>query len=231
MKKKLLKRLLIIAGIILGVYYFILFPTGWFVIYHKTPSYANEPGLPLNSRMISTNLKESKVLDFIVFSHRDAIMGDGQRVFRLMGIENDTIQIKDGILYKNGDNLDVDLDLMKNYVIDKKQFDSLRSTRTFDEENFHTIYMDNQNYFISLKDSDTIIKYWSLKRNLVGSTEYDEEIQKRYNENWSMNNFGPLVIPKNKLFVLGDNRDNCYDSRFIGLIDKENLKGTIIAVF
>lgn len=39
------------------------------------------------------------------------------------------------------------------------------------------------------------------------------------------------VIPKNKYFVLGDNRQDSYDSRNYGLIDISDIKGKIIAKF
>ena len=35
------------------------------------------------------------------------------------------------------------------------------------------------------------------------------------------------VIPENMYFVLGDNRTNSLDSRYIGLISKEQIEGTI----
>ena len=115
MKKKFWIRFLIFIGGILGIYHFILFPTGWLVIYHKNQATANEPGLPLNSRMISTNLKESKILDFVVFRHKDSTLGRGQRVFRLMARERDTIEIRNGIVYRNNVNLDSNLELKHNY--------------------------------------------------------------------------------------------------------------------
>ena len=49
-------------------------------------------------------------------------------------------------------------------------------------------------------------------------------------DHWDMYNFGPLVIPENKFFVMGDNRDNAMDSRFIGLIDQNNYVGKAINV-
>lgn len=40
-------------------------------------------------------------------------------------------------------------------------------------------------------------------------------------------NYGPQVIPKDSYFVLGDNRDKSYDSRFWGAVSKDKVKGTV----
>lgn len=38
-------------------------------------------------------------------------------------------------------------------------------------------------------------------------------------------NFGPLVVPKDSYFFLGDNRDNSVDSRYIGVVPRHMLIG------
>ncbi len=47
----------------------------------------------------------------------------------------------------------------------------------------------------------------------------------------SRNNWGPLVVPREHLFVLGDNRDNSLDSRYWGFVPDSMVKGRPLLVY
>ncbi|HKV74998.1 MAG TPA: signal peptidase I [Gemmatimonadales bacterium] len=46
-----------------------------------------------------------------------------------------------------------------------------------------------------------------------------------------LHDWGPIVVPKDSLFMMGDNRDNSYDGRYWGFLPRENVRGTPLIIY
>ena len=47
----------------------------------------------------------------------------------------------------------------------------------------------------------------------------------------TIDDFGPLLVPERHFFMMGDNRYDSYDSRFYGMVPRENVRGRPLFVY
>lgn len=59
----------------------------------------------------------------------------------------------------------------------------------------------------------------------------DPNIIQGWGGEMNRDNFGPVTVPPHALFVMGDNRDKSYDSRFWGYVDLNKVKGQAFFIY
>jgi len=211
-----------------GIYQFYDIPTG-----------SMEPTLPVGKKILATNLKSPKRNSIILFTRtineRFKNDPDGKKstfCSRLIAMGGDTLQIKNGYAYLNGRLADDTFQLKFPYVLSGRNFNDLLTALEVDIEkdkngDFSTMG-DTAYANISGQQYERVKNVIHLERR-TNSMLADTGIY--FQKEWTVDNFGPFIIPANHYFVMGDNRHNAMDSRFVGPIPSSNYKGRMISKF
>jgi signal peptidase I len=210
----------------LFISYSIVAQTGILKAY-KNSTVANEPNLKINSRILVSNLVTPKNGDFVSYNYEDKISGKQIRIHRLYGKENDVVEIINGILYVNKINIDKGIDHIHSYKTTKAEYMKIKKKEKISDDLF--AYMDDTDDVIALLPDSIAEKYKiTSKRIIAEKGKKDLTIQEIYKNDWNKDNFGPIKIPNGKVFLIGDNRDNSEDCRYVGLIKETDIIGTIV---
>ena len=147
------------------------------------------PKIPFTDQYIA-RIKKPKCGDIVVFKFPKN--ENLNYIKRVIGVENDIIEIKNNIMYINKQG--VETKMVGKYTDDNG----------YDDKSIEHLF-----------DVDHLI--------LTKSNQLAKNTQHR--------DFGPITVPRNHFFVMGDNRDNSEDSRVWGFVADNKIKGKAFMIF
>jgi signal peptidase I len=189
----------------------------------RVHNFSSEPSLKPGKLFLTTRKKKPGRFDLI--SYRAVLPATGMTILthRLCGVPGDTLEIKAGELYVNGQEADGSLALKHIYKVAAKDAGNLQ----YDRKQYYVIPPYTETLYISLEDNYVTDNHFPFDRYVLPRGLRDEDIYLLYKQNWNRDHFGPLRVPPGKFFVLGDNRGNSRDSRYLGLIEQSAYVGTV----
>ena len=238
-----MKKILIPLGIFTGILLILLVAgrvtgaLGWY----KNTTPANEPTLKTGETFLTSNLKTPVRGNFIIYRNRysdsNTQLVTGRPIIsynyvkRLCGMPGDILEMRNGVLFVNSRNYDENLVLKSFYKttitdLNKSSF-NLDSLRALDMQEF--MQMDQDTVVINLDDRQVALlkKQVVLKRFIrTENTDVFGWLDNR--SSFNADNWGPLTVPPDCYFVLGDNRHNSLDSRYFGFVEKKNCRGVVL---
>lgn len=181
--------------------------------------------LPTLNKKICTLQKPDRN-QVVVFTRTENDTSDVQpkyEVFRIIAKAGDTIKIRNKNCYINGtkEKQTVEYQYDVNSITDTNFVPDLIYPKgaSWNENNYGPLYIPKKGDIIKI-DKNTVL-YWSqliVKENLKIKVFEDELIQ-------NILKLGVYEIKENYYFVMGDNRDYSFDSRYHGLVAESEIVG------
>jgi signal peptidase I len=173
--------------------------------------------------------------DVIVFKfpgERDELVASENvnYIKRLIGLPGDIVQIRDRIIYVNGEKFNEPPTVKVNYdFIAPKGLPNpfiFPEGSDFNEDNYGPIIVPYKGMEVELNSKN--IRQWKIIIEREGhSVEVGDEGEIFIDGVKT----GRYVIEKDYAFVMGDNRNNSLDSRYWGFVPVENIIGKAILIY
>lgn len=229
------KTILITFFIILVVYATLRF--SGMLNYYRASTPSMEPNFKIGDVFLTSNLLDYDYNSVIAYLHTPAqypnmpLQNEGTFTARLIAKENDTLKIVHGLAFVNGKLIDRETKLKHGYTV---PIDFLESTAYkqlgLDDNDMIKLNYSKALLFLKKEEHLLVKQYKGILAHTINldiCREYSP-IKDLIKPNWTSDDFGPIVIPKGHVFVMGDNRDNSWDSRMEGFIPVEKITGTVL---
>lgn len=235
--KRWVKVLAISLGSII-VLWFAARITGMLQLY-KIPTPSCELNIHVGQSLWLTNLKKPKRGDLVAYTcyRTDSIAYFQQEIIhsrylhRLCAIENDIIEMKDGVFFVNDENADAGINLFHLYKVAAQYQDKLPKGEddAMDPYTYRPPYSEDTLVVnLTTEDIKALSRQFPIEKHFndrVDTSQFAVFAWCNKSSIWSADNFGPVTVPKGYGFVMGDNRDNALDSRYTGFIKLSDIKG------
>ncbi len=200
----------------------------WYVIY-TLPTTSMDPNYKVDDILIGSSLLSVKRGDVVSYKPnplQGENVGNLDYLCRIVAEGGDTLELRNSMLYVNGKMNDDTLNLSYLFVI-----------KNFVAHSRFTKYQTSRKIFYNMYDSLLFngsyseIKALGITSDFYRIQDVGYPIFEQNNANdsiWTTNNMGPIVVPENNYFLIGDNRSNSADSRVRGFVPKEKIVARII---
>lgn len=233
--------ILLVTAAVIAVAFIMGSVTGMLQFY-SIPVMSNEPTIKKGEMVYVSNLKTPRRYNFITYKSRfiDSVTSiympepakENTYLHRLCGEPGDVLEMKNGVLFVNNKNFDESLDLKKQYKIKKEDLGLIEEAGIPEEDFSNEFSVEGDSAIVNF--DNTLYKKYAAQIKLtpyfINDTSSTAGCFKwmASTASWTADNFGPLKIPANCYFVLGDNRHFAQDSRYTGFVTKENIKGVVL---
>jgi len=195
--------------------------------FFNVASGAMEPQLKAGSHFLASNLRKPGRGDAVLFRQFDSLQGtEAVWVHRLYGLPGDTIRFKDGRLLVNGRQAAPDKHFNRPYLLPVSQLPDAQAR--FELDPTSTPLVNDSEATIHLTPQQAAALNAARRPLVLRASDSDVYIASRWSHAWNADWFGPVVVPPDHWFVVGDNRRNALDSRYIGFVPQSSFVGTVL---